>query len=233
VDAVKAMPTMGHLMRSASLRSALVLVMACASPHPSLVSAPARDDEPTPAAPRAGSGRSPIAITNACTNAALPPAFEDAGSGVRAAIPASSFDTCAPIDLDGTPPCEVACTIVAPAPDYRSGEDGRSPNFHVLGHTVYFAPTSPAKELGRIVTYDGPLDAANPRHAADRTTVAFVDHQTSPPTLELRAGSCLFPCNRPGTLVGDPPGKRESDCRAACPPVKRYRYDGKRLRPVR
>ncbi len=236
----------------------LVVTAACASPHRSAEVSPAHaalgadgeshHDEPDVATrldsaagdvadPPAGAGSgASVTAANACTNAALPPAFEADGSGARAALPASSFDDCIPLDLDGKPPCEVACRDVAPAPDFRSGDDGRSPNFHVLGHTVYFAATTPARQVGRIRTYDGPLDAANPEHAAARTTVVFIDHLTSPPTVELRSGSCLFQCNgqaplapRRGTLVGE----SESDCRAACPPIKRYRYDGKRLQVMR
>jgi len=74
------------------------------------------------------------------------------------------------------------------------------------------------------VVYDGPLDAVGPRDAANHRTSVFVDRTTSPPTLELRSGSCLFECHAKGTS--------ESDCRTACPPGARYRYDGKRLQPV-
>ncbi len=106
----------------------------------------------------------------------------------------------------------------------------------MLEHTTYFsAKRGSAKQIGRIVTYDGPLDAANARHAAMHSTKTFVDQTTSPPTLELRSGSCLFECDGVGALspLRNPDAKRESDCRAACPPLARYRYDGIRLRPVR
>lgn len=172
----------------------------------------------------------------ACADDPLDPAFESDGSGARAALPRQRFDTCAPIDLDGKPPCEVRCSQVAPARDYRSGETGGQPNFHMLEHTVYFpAERRPARELGRIVTYDGPLDAANASSAASKTTVAFVDPLTSPPTLELRSGSCLFECNGHGPLAPQlqPDAKSDEACRAACPPTARYRYDGKRLQLVR
>jgi hypothetical protein len=240
-----------HRFRSPRARYAILVASACASPHPSAegvsptraVLDPAdsqtpvatRIDPPVDAGTDAGTD-APVAITDAdaCTNAPLPPAFVADGAGARPALPTLSFDECSPIDLDDKPPCEVACSVVAPAPDFRS-DDG-SANFHMLEHTVYFTGTSPAKQIGRIVTYDGPLDAANAQHAAESSTVAFVDHRTSPPILELRSGSCLFECNGHGTLTPTrrtPTGKSDADCRAACPPLKRYRYDGKRLQPVR
>lgn len=241
---------MEHVTRTSGFLAVrgVILLMACASPHPTAgtstrppvrdpgpvrppVLEPERHDEP-PVEPPSAPAAPPVPLTNAdvCSNTALPPAFETDGDGARPALPKRSFDDCAPVDLDGKPPCEVACTVVAPAPDFRSGEDGRTPNFHMLGHAVYFAATSPARQLGRITTYDGPLDALNPRHAATSTTVAFIDHQTSPPTLELRSGSCLYQCNGPVQLA---PGKSEAECRAACPPLKRYRYDGKQLQLAR
>jgi hypothetical protein len=176
-----------------------------------------------------------VADVDACSQQALPPRFEADGSGARPALPGRTFESCSPIDLDGKPPCEIVCSLVAPAPDFHSGDDGHPPNFHMLQDTVYFAATrSPAAEIGRIVTYDGPLDAANAAHAAAHTTDTFVDHATSPPTLELRSASCLFQCNGRGPLspLARPGAKSEKDCRAACPPTARYRYDGKRLRPV-
>jgi hypothetical protein len=128
-----------------------------------------------------------------------------------------TFEQCNAIDLDGQPPCEVACSRVSTGP---------VPASRTLEHVIYFTATRrPGKEIGRIVVYDGPLDAVDPRDAATHRTSVFVDRTTSPPTLELRSGSCLFECHAKGTS--------ESACRTTCPPGARYRYDGKRLQPVK
>jgi hypothetical protein len=136
-------------------------------------------------------------------------------------------DDCTAIDLDGKEPCEVACSRVAQGPE---------PLFRTREHVIYFrTKPRPTTEIGRILVYDGALDAPNPRAAAASTTSVFVDRTTSPPTLELRAGSCIFECNGSSPLAARRSGLAKSDaqCRAACPPSRRYRYDGRRLRALR
>jgi hypothetical protein len=83
--------------------------------------------------------------------------------------------------------------------------------FHTVEHRIYFSlARRPAKEIGRLLVYDGPLDSIGPRDAASHTTAVFIDHTSSPPMLELRDGSCLF----------------------GCAPRERYRYDGKLLQRI-
>lgn len=193
---------------------------------PRIDDVPIARPEPADAGADAGSVVAAPVDVDQCAGVPVPPAFQVDRNGSRPALPKLPVEDCAGVDLDGKAPCEVACTVVAPAPDYSTDE--RSPNFHMLGHTIYFT-AKPAKEIGRVVTYDGPLDAISPKHLASRSKHTFVDHSTSPPTLELRAGTCMYDCagGMPVRISGT--GKSDAECRAICTPVERYRYDGKRL----
>jgi hypothetical protein len=131
-----------------------------------------------------------------------------------------SFVDCSAIDLDGKPPCELACSRL---------DTGPEPLFRTREHMIYYAGARRPKEIGRIQVYDGPLDATSARTAARYTVSVFVDRTTEPPTLELRPGACLFECKHDSSSAHP----SDADCRARCAPTARYRYRARQLRKVR
>jgi hypothetical protein len=177
--------------------------------------------EPDAAGPPSAASIRVVTAVDAC--GPLDPAFDADENGVRAILSRQPSDSdCAPVDLDGKAPCEVACTLRT---------TGDEPLFRTREHTIYFTTTGRTpKQLGRFVTYDGALDATNARTAAQATTYIFLDPTTAPPTLELRAGSCLFECEGFPRKV-DP--DREAASRATCRPKARYRRVKDRLQLVR
>jgi hypothetical protein len=187
---------------------------------------PAHDDAPTEVEPQP---RAEAARDNAMGSAGAPPtsAADACEDEVDASALPRAFDQCSAqlVDLDGKPPCEIACELV---------DQGPEPLFRTRVHTVYFTATRrPAKEIGRVLTYDGPLDATSSRSAADHSRSVFINRTTSPPTIEVRAASCLFDC---GSNTGRPSptvAPYDPECRAACPPLARYRYQRGRLQRVR
>jgi hypothetical protein len=195
--------------------SAFGVGIACSPSHrpaaPERVEATPRIDAGAPDAATEGAAERAEAVdADACSN-----------ETIDATSIASSFDDCWAIDLDGKPPCEAAC---------RSLSTGPEPLFRTREQQIYFTTASrPVREIGRIQVYDGPLDATSARSAADHSVSVFVDHATSPPTLELRPGACLFECKHDSSSA-HPSG---AECRARCAPTARYRYFAKQLRKVR
>ena len=137
-----------------------------------------------------------------------------------------NVEDCVAIDLDLRPPCEVMCT--------KLETPGAPDDLRTFMRAIYFdARGREPREVGRLVIYDGPLDAIGRRMLADSSTDVSVDRSTSPPTLELRSGSCLFDCNGSPNWAVDPAKPSDAACRASCKPTARYRYDGAQLQLVR
>lgn len=162
---------------------------------------------------------------------------DDAGSADSVATPEDDAcanppapqpsHSCGLEELTGGPPCEWVCRVDGLVP--RGAKTKKS------YRVIYDARGTKVREVLRIEDYDGPAPIVDPSDMLMRSMHVFTDESTSPPTLELRKGSCVYPrLVRPlPPASGESEAAREVAARAACPPVARYRFVGDTFRKLR